>query len=200
MIRIAVLGSTRGTNLSALVAAIEQQRLTASLELVLSNKADALILEKAMHLGIKSEFVNPEGLSKSDYDTQLSKILRQHHIELIVLIGYMRILSAEFVQNWQNKIVNIHPSLLPSYAGLMNLEVHRAVLNAAEIETGCTVHFVTEQIDAGPIILQKKCLVLADDTPELLKARVQQLEGTALVEAIQKIKTLQLHTNTMEQK
>ncbi len=189
MIHIAVLGSTRGTNLNALVDAIKQQHLSASIELVLSNKADALILEKATRFGIKSMFVDPQGLSRSDFDNYLSEILHQHQIELIVLIGYMRILSAEFVCNWKNKIINIHPSLLPAYAGLMNLDVHQAVLDAAEIETGCTVHFVTEQVDAGPIILQKKCPVLADDTPELLKARVQELEGAALVEAIQTIAT-----------
>ncbi|CAM2731095.1 phosphoribosylglycinamide formyltransferase [Legionella steigerwaltii] len=189
MIRIAVLGSTRGTNLNAVVAAIKQQRLPASIELVLSNKADAPILEKAENFGIKSMFINPQGLSRSDFDNYLSEILTQHHIELIVLIGYMRILSAEFVLKWENKIINIHPSLLPAYAGLMNLDVHQAVLDAAEIETGCTVHFVTEQVDAGPIILQKKCPVLAGDTPELLKARVQELEGEALIEAIYTIAT-----------
>lgn len=189
MIHIAVLGSTRGTNLNALVDAIKQRHLSASIELVLSNKADALILEKAASFGIKSMYVNPQGLSRSDFDNYLSEILQQHQIELIVLIGYMRILSAEFVCNWENKIINIHPSLLPAYAGLMNLDVHQAVLDAAEIETGCTVHFVTEQVDAGPIILQKKCPVLAGDTPELLKARVQELEGAALVEAIQTIAT-----------
>ncbi|KTD04728.1 phosphoribosylglycinamide formyltransferase [Fluoribacter gormanii] len=189
MIRIAVLGSTRGTNLNALVAAIKQQRLSASIELVLSNKEDAPILEKAANFGIQSMFANPQGLSRMEFDNYLSKILKQHQIELVVLIGYMRILSAEFVSDWENKIINIHPSLLPAHAGLMNLDVHQAVLDAAEVETGCTVHFVTEQVDAGPIILQKKCPVLAGDTPELLKVRVQELEGLALVEAIQIIAT-----------
>lgn len=187
MIRIAVLGSTRGTNLNALITAIHQKNLAASIELVLSNKADALILEKAANFGIKSLFVNSQGLSRTEFDHCLSEILKQHQIELIVLIGYMRILSAEFVSTWEHKIINIHPSLLPAYAGLMNLEVHQAVLDAAEMETGCTVHYVTEEVDAGPIILQKKCPVRANDTPELLKARVQELEGVALVEAIQTI-------------
>ncbi|AWN73005.1 phosphoribosylglycinamide formyltransferase [Legionella anisa] len=187
MIRIAVLGSTRGTNLNTLVAAMKQQHLSASIELVLSNKADALILEKAARFGIKSMFVNPQGLSRVDFDHELSKILRLHQIQLVVLIGYMRILSAEFVDNWENKIINIHPSLLPAYAGLMNLDVHQAVIDGTEVETGCTVHFVTAQVDAGPIILQKKCPVLPDDTAEILKTRVQELEGPALVEAINMI-------------
>ncbi|WP_115702646.1 phosphoribosylglycinamide formyltransferase [Legionella sainthelensi] len=187
MTRIAVLGSTRGTNLNALVEAVAQKNLAASIELVLSNKEDALILEKATHFGLKSMFVNSRDLSRAEFDNCLSDILKQHRIELIVLIGYMRILSAEFVLAWKNKIINIHPSLLPAYAGLMNLEVHQAVLDADEIETGCTVHYVTEAVDAGPIILQKKCPVKLNDTPELLKARVQELEGVALVEAIKTI-------------
>lgn len=187
MMRIAVLGSTRGTNLDVLITEIKQHYLAASIELVLSNKADAPILAKAAHFGIKSLFVDPQGLSRDTFDNHLSHILNQHQIELIVLIGYMRILSAPFVLCWQNKIINIHPSLLPAYAGLMNLEVHQAVLNAAERETGCTVHFVTEQVDAGPIILQKKCPVFPGDTAELLKARVQQLESLALVEALKEI-------------
>ncbi|KTD54892.1 phosphoribosylglycinamide formyltransferase [Legionella sainthelensi] len=187
MTRIAVLGSTRGTNLNALVEAVAQKNLAASIELVLSNKEDALILEKATYFGLKSMFVNSRDLSRAEFDNCLSDILKQHQIELIVLIGYMRILSAEFVLAWKNKIINIHPSLLPAYAGLMNLEVHQAVLDADEIETGCTVHYVTEAVDAGPIILQKKCPVKLNDTPELLKARVQELEGVALVEAIKTI-------------
>ncbi|MBI2784855.1 MAG: phosphoribosylglycinamide formyltransferase [Legionella longbeachae] len=187
MIRIAVLGSTRGTHLNALFNAIDQNNLAASIELVLSNKADALILEKAAHFGIKSMFVSPKDLSRSEFDNSLTNILDANQIELIVLIGYMRILSAEFVAKWEGKIINIHPSLLPAYGGLMNLEVHQAVLNAAEIETGCTVHFVTKEVDAGPIILQKKCSVLVGDTPELLKNRVQELEGVALIEAIKLI-------------
>lgn len=188
MIRLAVLGSTRGTNLNALVDAIKNQILAATIELVVSNKATAPILEKATSFGIKSVFANPKGLSRDDFDNHLSNILCQQQIDLVVLIGYMRILSAQFVANWENKIINIHPSLLPAYSGLMNLDVHQAVINAAEIETGCTVHFVTEHVDAGPIILQKKCPVLRNDTAEILKDRVQQLEGKALVEAIQKIR------------
>lgn len=189
MIRLAVLGSTRGTNLNALVEAISRHELAATIEVVMSNKAEAFILERAKLFGIKSLFVNPQGLSRENFDCHLSKILGEHKIELIVLIGYMRILSPQFIEEWKDKIINIHPSLLPAYSGLMNLEVHQAVLDAHETETGCTVHFVTEEVDAGPIILQKKCAVLPDDTPETLRDRVQLLEGTALVEAIKKIST-----------
>ncbi|KTD27138.1 MULTISPECIES: phosphoribosylglycinamide formyltransferase [Legionella] len=187
MIRLAVLGSTRGTNLNALVEAISNQELSASIELVISNKADAFILERAKQFGINSLFVNPQGLSREDFDSHLSSTLKEHKIELIVLIGYMRILSASFVAAWKEKIINIHPSLLPAYSGLMNLDVHQAVLKARETETGCTVHFVTEEVDAGPIILQKKCPVFTEDSPEILRDRVQQLEGKTLVEAINKL-------------
>jgi phosphoribosylglycinamide formyltransferase-1 len=187
MSRLAILGSTRGTNLKALVEAIQEGILDASIELVISNKISAPILERARNFGFPARFVNPKGLSREDYDSALSKILIEHKIDLIVLIGYMRILSPLFVLAWENKIINIHPSLLPAHAGLMNLEVHQAVLNAGETETGCTVHFVTEDVDAGPIILQKHCPVMKNDKAETLKTRVQQLEGRLLVEALQKI-------------
>jgi phosphoribosylglycinamide formyltransferase-1 len=184
MIRLAILGSTRGSNLDALVTAVDQGRLAATLALVLSNEAEAEILTRARGFGLKSLFVNPEHLSRENFDNHLSSLLHQHNIDLIILIGYMRILSAPFVLTWQNRIINVHPSLLPAYSGLMDLAVHRAVLKSADDITGCTVHFVTEDIDAGPIILQKTCPVLPDDTPKRLKARVQQLEGEALIEAI----------------
>lgn len=187
MIRIAVLGSTRGTNLDSIVSAIDENRLAASIELIISNKSDAPILERAANFGLKAIYVDPQNLSREAYDQQLSKILSEHQIELIVLIGYLRILSKQFVSDWENKIINIHPSLLPAYSGLMNLAVHQAVLDAFESETGCSVHFVTEEVDAGPIILQKHCPVLEGDNAELLKTRVQKLEGEALIEAMQKI-------------
>ncbi len=187
MKRLAILGSTRGSNLDALVQAIEDKQLAATLEIVISNKADALILEKAARFNLKTCFVDSENLNREIYDQLLSEILLEHQIDLVVLIGYMRILSAPFVLAWKNKIINIHPSLLPKYSGLMNLKVHQAVLEAQEKQTGCTIHFVTDEVDSGPIILQKSCPVLTEDLPETLKARVQQLEGKALVEAIQKI-------------
>ena len=99
----------------------------------------------------------------------------------LLSVGYMRILSAEFVTEWNNKVINVHPSLLPAFAGKMDLEVHQAVLD----ETGCTIHYVTPEVDEGPVLLQKKCAVLKNDTAESLKNRVQLLEGAALVEAIQ---------------
>ncbi len=185
MIRIGILGSTRGTNLVALHEAIVQKKLAADIAIVLSNKADAFILEQAAKLGLPTQFISPQHCTREEYDQQVSTVLRNQHVDLIVLIGYMRILSVPFVETWQHKIINVHPSLLPAFAGLMDLDVHRAVIAAQATETGCTVHYVTAEVDAGPILLQKKCEVLASDTPESLKKRVQQLERQALVQAIQ---------------
>jgi len=184
MIRLGILGSTRGTNLDAIVTAISHQQLAASIEIVISNKSAAPILSRASVFGLITEYCDSAGLTRESFDAKVSAILKHYHIDLLVLIGYMRILSAEFITTWQHKIINVHPSLLPAHAGKMDLEVHRAVIAAGEQETGCTVHYVTEQVDAGPILLQKKCSVLPDDTAEILKERVQQLEGIALVEAI----------------
>lgn len=183
--RLAVLGSTRGSNLQAIIEAIQTQKLSAEIAIVLSNKVDAYILDRAKTHNIPAKFVDSKDLTREEYDRIVSTIIQTYKADLIVLIGYMRILSAEFVQQWQGKIVNVHPSLLPKFAGQMDLNVHRAVLDAQEKISGCTVHYVTREVDAGPIIMQKTCAVLASDTPEILKSRVQQLEGTALVEAIQ---------------
>lgn len=185
MMRLGVLGSTRGTNLLAIIDAINCEQLPASVEVVISNKADAIILERADSHYLKTEFLNPQGLSRHDYDQQISELLLKYQVDLVVLIGYMRILSADFVTRWHHKVINVHPSLLPAFAGKMDLEVHQAVLDAGGKETGCTIHYVTQEVDAGPVILQKKCPVLSDDNAESLKARVQALEGAALVEAIQ---------------
>ena len=184
MIRLAVLGSTRGTNLTAINDAITRRKLDAEIEIVLSNKPDALILERAREYRLRAQFMDSAGLSREEYDKRVSAALRSYDVQLLVLIGYMRILSADFVREWQGKIINVHPSLLPAFAGKMDLDVHQAVLAAGVTETGCTVHYVTEEVDAGPILLQKKCAVQPGDSAESLKARVQQLEGAALTEAI----------------
>jgi len=184
-VRLGVLGSTRGTNLAAIFAAIQDKQLNASVEIVISNKSDAFILERAASYQIPALFINPKDLTREQYDELISLELKKHRVDFIILIGYMRILSAAFVNQWPDKIINIHPSLLPLYAGKMDLDVHHAVLDAKEKETGCTVHYVEEVVDAGKILLQKRCVVLPEDTPESLKARVQALEGPALVEAIE---------------
>ncbi len=187
-IRLGILGSTRGTDMLALIAAIQKQHLAANIAIVISNKMDAMILERARANGLRAQFVDPINLKRAEYDKKISSLLRAADVDFVVLIGYMRILSSEFVAEWRNKIINVHPSLLPAFAGGMDQDVHQAVLASGVKETGCTVHYVTEEVDAGPIILQKKCAVLLNDTVESLKKRVQELEGETLVEVINRFK------------
>ena len=185
--RLGVLGSTRGTDLHALVEGIQQKKIFASIPIVISNKKEAYILKRATQQGLNSVFVDPSNLSREQYDQEITYYMQKHKIDLIVLIGYMRVLSDEFIRVWRNKIINVHPSLLPDFAGGMDLDVHQAVLAAGRKETGATVHYVTENLAAGPVLVLKKCSVFPHDTAESLKQRVQTLEGIALVEAIRGI-------------
>ena len=114
----------------------------------------------------------------------MTMILKKHKVELVLLIGFMRILSSDFCNEWSGKILNVHPSLLPKYAGGMDINVYEEVLKNNDKETGCTIHLVTNKVDRGPIIIQKKCAVNPDDTVESLKTKVQSLEGFAFLEAI----------------
>lgn len=187
MIRLGVLGSTRGSDLVPIVEAIERQDLDASVEIIISNNKRAPILDKGNKYKIPSVFIEHKNRDRLDFDREVSKNLLEKNIDLVLLIGFMRILSKEFVREWVGRIINVHPSLLPKYAGGMNNDVHRDVLLAKEKETGCTIHLVTAEVDRGPIIIQKKCVVLEKDTVESLKERVQALEGIAFVEAINKM-------------
>ncbi|KAL4177422.1 hypothetical protein KRP22_002355 [Phytophthora ramorum] len=188
-LKLAVLGSTRGSSMQPIIDAIEAGELNASIDIVVSDKAAAGILERAETHGIESVALSAKGLSRADFDAQVSEVLKKKNVDLVLLIGYMRILSGEFCKEWENKVLNVHPSLLPDFAGGMDLAVHRAVLDAKKTESGCTVHFVTEQVDAGPIAVQMTCPVLEVDTPETLKARVQPLEGAAFLHAIKLAQT-----------
>jgi len=185
--RLAILGSGNGTNMLSLIAAIQAKRLAARIEVVISNRQEALILTRAREHHIPGLWLNTHSLDRVAADEKLSELLQPFAIDLIVLVGYMRILSAPFVKRWQDKIINVHPSLLPAFAGGMDRQVHQAVLEAGAQESGCTVHLVTETVDAGPIVVQKCCPVHRGDTIESLRARVQALEGVALIEAIQQI-------------
>ncbi len=187
-LRLIILGSTRGTDMQAIIDAIQTGILNARIEVVISNKADAHILERAKNHNIPALFLDPKGMSREEYDVQLSTRLEQYTPDLIILIGYMKILSPVFVRQWKGRIWNVHPSLLPKFAGGMDLNVHQAVIDAGETETGCTIHEVDEGVDSGKIILQKSCPVEPTDTADTLKAKVQKLEGEAFVEAIRAFK------------
>jgi phosphoribosylglycinamide formyltransferase-1 len=184
-LKVGVLGSTRGTALQGILDAMAAGTLDVDLVLVASDKRSATILERADKHGISTLFLDPAGLKREAYDRQVSDALHHVGAELVLMIGYMRIVSAAFVDEWKGKLLNVHPSLLPAFGGLMNQKVHEAVLAAGVSETGCTIHQVTEEVDGGPIVLQKRCPVLADDTVESLKDRVQALEQIAFVEVLQ---------------
>lgn len=184
MIKLAILGSTRGTSSQPIIDAVKEGKLDAEISIVISDKKDAYILERAASQDIASRFLDPAGKSREEFDREITALLEEKKVDIILLIGYMRWLSSEFVRRWQGRILNVHPSLLPAFAGLFDRKVHEQVLASGVKETGCTVHLVDESKDAGPILVQKKCKVEKTDTIDSLKAKVQSLEGEALIEAI----------------
>ena len=182
--KLAVLGSTNGTDLVPVVGAERSGSLSASVDVIISNNESSGILKKAKHYGIENYFICHKNKKRGVFDFEMSQILENKKIDLILLIGFMRILSPGFVDMWGGKIINVHPSLLPKYAGGMNNDVHESVLAAGDKETGCTIHLVTKEVDGGPILLQKSCPVFEKDSVESLKERVQELEGKAFIEVI----------------
>jgi len=184
-VRVALVGSTRGSSSQTTIDAIKSGELNAQVVLVASNKKDAGILERAEREGIRSVHLPcKKGTERAEYDATLTAALRDEGVDLVMLVGFMRIVSPEFCKEWEGAVVNIHPSLLPLHAGGMDLEVHEAVLAAKESESGCTVHLVTPEVDGGQVVVQRRVAVSAEDTPESLKAKVQAEEGPALVEAV----------------
>jgi formyltetrahydrofolate-dependent phosphoribosylglycinamide formyltransferase len=184
--RVGVLGSTRGTALLPVIEACANGALHAEIVAVVSNKRSAPILDKGHALGntVTTKFVSSKDLSREQFDAECTSVLLGAGVELVLLVGYMRILSKPFTDFWAGKCLNVHPSLLPKHAGGMDLAVHQAVIDAKEDESGCTIHQVTEAVDGGPIVVQKRVTVEEGDTAESLKAKVQPLEGPAFIEAI----------------
>ena len=187
MIKLGVLGSTNGTDLQTILDSISSGELNGEVSVVLSNRKNAYILERAKNYNVPAFFLSHKEKSREEFDAEMTAILKEHAVDLVLLIGFMRILSAKFCQEWQDRLLNVHPSLLPKYAGGMDTNVHEDVLKSGDSETGCTIHFVTDEVDAGPILIQKKCNVEPDETVDTLKTKVQKLEGTAFIEAIQLI-------------
>jgi phosphoribosylglycinamide formyltransferase-1 len=170
----AVLISGRGSNMLALARAVTEARIAGRLAIVVSDRANAEGLAEARRHGLATEVVDSPGVAdRPGLGRALTPILERHGSELVVLAGFMRILDAGFVRHWQGRLLNIHPSLLPAHRGL---HTHRRVLEAGDPRHGCTVHFVTEELDAGPAVIQGRIAVNSGDTEETLSARVQQLE------------------------
>lgn len=183
-IKLGILGSTKGTDLQAIIDSIDQNKLDAIVKVVISNSSNAYILERAAKHNIPNFFISHLGKKREQFDGEISAILKKHEVNLVLLIGFMRILSSKFCKEWGGRILNVHPSLLPKYAGGMDMNVHEEVIKNRDMETGCTIHFVTEDVDSGPILIQKKCSVNINDTPDALKKKVQILEGEAFIDAI----------------
>lgn len=187
--RIAVLASTNGTDLQAIIDEMKAGKMPGiELSVVVSNKQTSYALERAATQGYKTVFVDPKGKSRTEYDMEVAKILTENQIDLVCLIGYMRILSPEFVKQFPHKIINVHPALMPKFSGpgFFGANVHEEVLKAGETESGCTIHFVDEGVDTGKIIIQQKVTIEPNETVETLKNKVQTLEKRLYPEVIRK--------------
>ena len=184
MLKIGILASTRATDMQAVIDAINSKKISVKISVVISNKKDAFALERAKNHGIRAVFIDSKNKSREEFDKEVSKTLDENKADLILLIGYMRILSPWFVGRHKHRIMNIHPSLLPKYAGGVDMDVHAEVLRNREKITGATSPFVDESVDGGPIILQKKVEIGKDETADTLKEKVQKAEQEIIVKAI----------------
>jgi len=183
MINIGVLASGRGTNLQAIIKAIEEGKIAGEIKVVVSDNPNAYALKRAQQYHIDTRYIHfKEFKNREDYDKEIIKTLKEKKIELVVLAGYMRIMSPYFIRTYKNKIMNIHPALLPSFPGL---HAQKQAVEYGVKVSGCTVHFVDEGIDSGPIILQKAVEVSDDDTEESLAEKILKEEHQIYPRAIQ---------------
>ena len=191
MQRLGILLSGRGSNFMAIAEAIREGRLPgAAIAVVLSNLPDAAGLEFARKLGLPAIAIPSAGRKRAEHDAEVVAALRQHRVDLVCLAGYMRIISPEFVRAFPNRILNIHPALLPAFPGL---DAQAQALEFGARVAGCTVHFVDEQMDHGAIIMQRVVPVLDEDTAETLSARILEQEHIAYTEAIARVLSGEYH-------
>ena len=184
MIKIGVLASTNATDLQAVIEAIKSKKIDAAVSVVISNKKDSGALARAKRYSIDSVFIDSKNKEREQFDKEVAKELDKYEVDLILLIGYMRILSPFFVKKYRNRIMNIHPSLLPAFSAGMDKNVHEEVLKCGCKVTGCTLHFVDESVDNGPIIMQKAVEISENETVDSLKEKVQKAEQEIIVNAI----------------
>ena len=183
MVRIGVLVSGSGTNLQAVINACGSKKIDAEVVAVISNKKNAFALRRAKRYNIKNMFIDA---NKHSFDKKAIDFLKKHKVDLVCLAGFLLKLNGNFIRRYEGKILNIHPALLPKFGGkgMYGLNVHKAVLQADEKISGCTVHIVDEKYDNGKIILQRKVKVYKNDTPEILQKRVLKQEHKLYPEAI----------------
>ena len=182
-LKLGVLASGRGSNLQSIIDAVEANKLDARIRVVISDNQDALALSRAEKHGIPACFIGPKAFaSREDYDRELVRVLKEHQVELVALAGFMRIMTPSFVSSFPQRILNIHPALLPAFPGL---RVQRAVLKYAVKFSGATVHIVDEGVDTGPIVIQAAVPVLDGDSEEELAERILKEEHKIYPQAIQ---------------
>ncbi len=190
-VSLGVLISGGGTNLQAIIDAIEKKHLDAAIHLVISNREDAYGLVRARNHGIETEVVDHRQFpTREAFDQALIDLLRARKVELVILAGFMRLLSPVFIRGFSNRIMNIHPALLPAFPGL---HVQRKALEYGARFSGCTVHFVNEECDQGPIIIQAVVPIFPDDTEESLSARILKEERNIYPRAIQLYSEHRIH-------
>jgi len=186
-LKLGVLVSGSGTNLQAIIDSIKSGKLKVSVEVVISSREDAFAIKRAKESGIEAVAICPEWFpSKAEYEEAMINKLREAKVELVVLAGFLKVLSPHFIRAFAGRIINIHPSLIPAFCGkgYYGLKVHKAGLEYGAKVTDATVHYADEGTDTGPIILQKAVEVRDDDTPEILSKRVLEVEHEILPEAI----------------
>ena len=186
--RIAVLVSGSGSNLQSIIDNVENGNLNCELTYVIADR-ECYALQRAEKHGIKNLLLDRKIIDNKLANKIIDSILKESKTDYIVLAGYLSILTEKFIKEWDKKVINIHPSLLPKFGGkgMYGIKVHEAVIKAREKESGCTVHFVTNEIDAGEIITNVKVPVLEDDTPETLQKRVLEQEHKLLIKGIKKL-------------
>ena len=183
MINIGVIASGKGTNLQAIIEAVKEGKIEGKISIVISDNRNAFALKRAEQNNIEIRYINFESFkNREDYDKKIVEYLKEKNVGLVVLAGYMRILSSYFIKMYENRIMNIHPALLPSFPGL---HAQRQAVEHGVKVSGCTVHFVDEGVDSGPIILQKAVEVKDDDTEESLAERILREEHRIYPQAIQ---------------
>lgn len=180
---VAILISGTGSNMAALIEAARDPAYPAQVVLVVSNRPDAAGLARARELGVDAVAVDHRlfGADRQAHEQAVDQLLRRHGVEVVVLAGYMRLLTPWFVSAWAGRLLNIHPSLLPLYPGL---DTHRRAIEAGDAEAGCTVHLVIDEVDAGPILGQARVPILPGDTPEALAERVRAAEHQLYPQAL----------------
>ena len=181
MKKLGILLSGRGSNFEAIADNVAAGKIPAEIAVVISNKPNARGLASARERGLTAEFVSSKELEREEYDRKAVALLKEHDVDLVCLAGFMRLLSAYFVTEFPNRVLNIHPSLLPSFPGL---EAQQQALEHGVKFSGCTVHFVDEHLDAGPILVQAAVPIRDDDTDETLSARILKEEHRIYSEAI----------------